>query len=83
MTNPSICLCCRKVVVLGHTDGMVRAVKSFADVGRQVEAELTLIIPSISVTSCERAWACVGDREVKLYGEGIKSMGGRSGSPSQ
>lgn len=30
-------------------------VKSFADVGRQVEAELTLIIPS----SCGRAWACV------------------------
>lgn len=38
-------------------------VKSFADVGRQVEAELTLIIPS----SCGRAWACVSHREVKLY----------------
>lgn len=36
-------------------DGEGGGVKSFADVGRQVEAELTLIIPS----SCGRAWACV------------------------
>lgn len=75
MTNPSVCLGCRKVVDLGHTDGMVRAVKSFADVRRQVEAELTLIIPSIGVTSCGRAWACVGHWEVKLYGEGHKIYG--------
>lgn len=34
---------------------MVRAVKSFADVGRQVEAELTSILPGITVTSCVRA----------------------------
>lgn len=61
----------------------MRAVKRFADVGRQVEADLTLIIPSITVTSCGRAGACVNDREVKLYREDIKPRGGRSGSPSQ
>lgn len=44
-------------------EGRGGGVKSFADVGRQVEAELTLIIPS----SCGRAWACVSHREVKLY----------------
>lgn len=66
----------------GCCSGTPKAMKSFADVGRQVEAELTLIIPSISMTSCERAWACVKYREVKRYGEDIKSLQG-SGSPSQ
>lgn len=42
MTKPPICLWCGRVVVLGHTDGTVKAVKGFADVGRQVEVRADL-----------------------------------------
>lgn len=59
------------------------SVKGFADVGHQVEAEVTLIVLCVSVTSCERARMCVGCWAGRLYEEGIKSTRGRSGSPSQ
>lgn len=53
----------------------MKAVKSFADVRRQVVSKLTLILPGITVTSWGRAWACVENREMNLYGVDVKSVG--------
>lgn len=49
MTNP---------ICSGHLYETVKAVKTFADVGCQVEAELTLSIPNVIVAIYKRSWVC-------------------------
>ena len=41
-----------------------------------MEVELTSILPSITVTGSGRAWVCVGNQEVPLYGVDVKPVGG-------
>lgn len=46
------------VIVLGRPYEAVKSVKTFADVGCHVEAELTLSIPTVIVQSYGRSWVC-------------------------